>query len=133
MAVSTNMAVALLDVAAAARDCSRGYTRSGRAHRLIAASQCSRRNALLASVSTVAMSQLASEPSEAAAAELPLVPKAPLTADMDISQVSVMDDTGHGMCCKPLLVQLKYVNQRHERAGRMATMACSFIHRSCEL
>lgn len=84
------MAVASLDVAAAARDCSRGRAHSGRAHRMIAASQCSRRSALLGSISTVAMSQLASEPCEAAAAaaELPLVPKAPLTADMDISQVS---------------------------------------------
>ena len=85
------MAVALLDVAAAARDCSRARAPSGRAHRLITASQCSRRSALLASVSTVTMSQLASDPSEAAAAELPLVPKVPLTADMDISQVSAID------------------------------------------
>ncbi len=90
-------AVALLDVAAAARDCSRARAPSGRAHRLIAASQCSRRSALLASVSTITMSQLATEPSEAAAtaaaaaAELPLVPKAPLTADMDISQVNAID------------------------------------------
>ena len=103
------MALAVFDVAAA-RDCSRACARSGRAHRLIAASQCSRRGALLASVSTVTMSQLASEPTETAAAELPLVPRAPLTADMDISQVSAISTP------LPSLV-LQQLNRVHQCRG----------------
>ena len=88
------MALASFSMAAATRDRSRACARRGQAQRLIAVNDCSRRSALLASVATVSMSQLASEPREAAAAELPLVPKAPLTADLDISQVSKAGTTG---------------------------------------
>ena len=80
------------DVAAVTRECRVLCTRTGRAHSLMVASHCSRRSALLASVATVTMSQLAAETTAAASAvaELPLVPKAPLTSDMDISQVSAV-------------------------------------------